>query len=89
VTDEHALRRDAERATRAAALVNDELLNEAFDLYENELITAWKNSPSNSSEAREHAYWALKALIAVRATLEGVIAGGTLAKAELDQILGR
>ena len=89
MSDELALRKDAERASHAKRLLEDDLLKEAFEAYELALTNAWKDSPESATEAREHAYYAIRALSRVREFLERVIANGVLSKAELDQIVGR
>lgn len=88
MSDEFALRKEAERASHAKRLLEDELLKEAFEAYELALTNAWKDSPESSVTAREQAYFALRALNRVRAFLERVIDNGVMSKAELDRLAG-
>ena len=88
MSDELDLRKGVERASHAQRLLEDEMLKEAFEAYELALTNAWKDSPESATEAREHAYYAIRALSRVREFLERVIANGVLSKAELDRLAG-
>ena len=88
MSDELDLRKGVERASHAQRLLEDEMLKEAFDNYERELSAAWL-SEAGTPHTREQAYWAMRALSAVRASLENIMADGVLAKRELDGILDR
>ena len=68
------------RLQRAQALVNDELLNEAFDTLRTELMDRWENSTSNEVEARESIWLGLQLLARVRRHIHSIIETGEMAK---------
>lgn len=78
------LMRDVNRAARARALMDDELLKEAFDQLEKELTESWKKQ--KDAPAREQIWERIQALYAVKAYLanhlqnKGTIAQRMLAK---------
>ena len=77
---------DLERAEQAQSILEHPLFSAAFEELEQAYIEAWGNSRSSASEERERLYMALNLLGAVRVHLEGVIAGGALARADLEMI---
>ena len=68
------------RLQRAKALLNDELLTEAFDTIRTELMARWENSSSDESSAREHIWLGLQLLVRVRRHLESILMTGEMAK---------
>ena len=68
------------RLQRAQALVNDELLNEAFDTIKTELMDRWENSASTEVEARESIWLGLQLLARVRRHIHSIIETGEMAK---------
>ena len=68
------------RLQRAQALVNDELLNEAFDTLRTELMDRWENSASSEVEARESIWLGLQLLARVRRHIHSIIETGEMAK---------
>jgi len=68
------------RLQRAQALVNDELLNEAFDTLRTELMDRWENSASTEVEARESIWLGLQLLARVRRHIHSIIETGKMAK---------
>ena len=68
------------RLRRAEALVNDELLNEAFDTLRTELMDRWENSASTEVEARESIWLGLQLLARVRRHIHSIIETGEMAK---------
>ena len=68
------------RLQRAQALVNDELLNEAFDTLRTELMDRWENSASTEVEARESIWLGLQLLARVRRHIHSIIETGEMAK---------
>ena len=68
------------RLQRAQALINDELLTEAFDTLRTELMDRWENSASNEVEARESIWLGLQLLARVRRHLESILMTQELAK---------
>ena len=70
---------EVDRATRAAFLLGDELLNEVLDSIEQAAIDAWASTAMDAVEHREMAYHSLKASRRVRDTLKGVVDNGLVA----------
>ena len=68
------------RLQRAQALVNDELLTEAFETLRTELLDRWQNSASNEVEARESIWLGLQLLARVRRHIHSIIETGEMAK---------
>lgn len=86
MADELSLQRDASRAAKAQALVDNELIKEAFAVLEAAYYETWKASTLNDAEGRERLWQAAKIIGSVQAHLETIIVNGKLAKAELEQI---
>lgn len=78
-----------ERGEKAASLLRNDLLNEAFEALEADFIQAWKVSSVEDSQNRERLYMLCQNLSALRGYLEGVITSGKLAKAQLDELQNR
>lgn len=74
------------RGQRAAALLNDDLLKEAFAKLEAEYTAAWKASPPRDTEGRERVWQALQLVGKVRDHLGRVAADGRLAQAEITRL---
>jgi hypothetical protein len=72
------------RAARAQALIENELLTEAFDKLDAEYIRAWRVTPVRDVMAREKLWQAVNVVGLVRGHLAKIVAGGTLAQAELS-----
>ena len=84
--DEFALRRDLERASRAEALVNNEMLNEAFDTVERNYFDAWKKTAPTNAIGLERLHTACTIIGAVRNEFVNVISNGTMARAHLAML---
>lgn len=87
--NEGKVRESMERGERAAALLRNELLQEAFSQLETDFIQAWKASSVEDSQNRERLYMLCQNLSALRGYLEGVVTDGKLAKAQLDELQNR
>lgn len=89
MSDETALRKDAERAARAQALLDDEMLAEAFDGLERAYFEAWKDpgvvAPADV-DGRERLWQAAQIVGKVRTHLKEIASRGTLAHAELQRL---
>jgi hypothetical protein len=83
MSDESILERTAARAVRAEALLDDELLSEAFDTLEKSYIAAWRATTVDDALGREKLFLAVNIVGKVRDHLAGVVANGKLARAEL------
>ena len=68
------------RLQRAQALLNDELLTEAFDTLRTELMDRWENSASTEVEARVSIWLGLQLLARVRRHIHSIIETGEMAK---------
>lgn len=86
MSDEIKLQQDANRASRAKALLENELLNEAFKHLEENYISFWRATKPDDEKAREKAYIAINVIGKVKQHLESVVANGTLAQAELHKL---
>ena len=68
------------RLQRAKALLEDELLTEAFDIIKTELMDRWENSASTEADAREAIWLGLQLLTRVRRHLESILMTEEMAK---------
>ena len=86
--DEHALLRDVGRAMRAEALLNDEMLKEAFSYLEEAYIKAWRLTgvTEQDTHGRERLWQAVNLLGKVQEHLGRVIQNGKLSKRQLAEI---
>jgi len=89
MSDELRLRKAADRAARAQALVNDDLLKEAFATYERELMDLWGRTRAEAASERENIWLAVKTVRRIQEGLVKVITDGKIASAELNKLLGR
>jgi hypothetical protein len=74
------------RASKAEALLKNELLQEGFDYLETQFIEAWRNSEVTDNESRERLYQLLKNLEALKGYFNTVIEDGKMANAQLEQV---
>ena len=86
MSDENTLERAAAKAVRAEALLDDELLGEAFDMLEKSYIAAWRATTIDDAAGREKLFLAINIVGKVRDHLAGVVANGKLARAELKEL---
>jgi hypothetical protein len=84
--NEDQLRKDTARATRAKQLLEDELINEAFAGLEAAYINAWRTSIITDINAREKLFLAINVVGKVREHLQTVVANGSLATKELEDL---
>ena len=80
------MQQDIDRAEQARSIIDHPLFAEAFEELELAYIEAWRSSSQNEQDNRERLYVALNLLGAVKLHLESVIAGGALARADLEMI---
>jgi hypothetical protein len=83
MTDDSKLHAATNRAMRAKALLGDELLIEAFDAIEADLVMGWKDSDPRDTDGRERVWNALQALGKVKDFLQNAVANGAIATREL------
>jgi hypothetical protein len=86
MADESVLQQAAAKAARAQALLDDELLSEAFSALEASYASAWRGTVIDDVAGREKLFLAINIVGKVRDHLSSVIANGTLAKAELKEL---
>lgn len=89
MTDEVALSKAAERGARAARLLEDELLQEAFATLDRDYTRAWRETAARDTDARERLWHAVQVVAKVRDHLATVVNGGKLAQREMNEIAGR
>jgi hypothetical protein len=77
--------RDIHRGERALALLRDEILIEAFQIIEQDLIDKWQSSPARDVQARETLYLSQMLLQRLQNQLQLVLETGQVAKATLAQ----
>lgn len=82
---EHEIR----RGERAAALLGDDLLSDAFTTIEREYTKQWIDSPARDAEGREKLYLMVKTVQRLRLELQSVMETGQIAKATLAERVGR
>ena len=69
-----------QRERRAQALIDDELLNEAFDALKEDLMNRWSNSGSTDLEARESIWLAIRLLERIDGHIKSIVETGHMAK---------
>jgi hypothetical protein len=84
LTDEHKLSRDIGRQAQAKALLDNLLLQEAFEHIDRSYIEAWRSAIDPA--AREQLWLAQSNLRKVRGHLTRVLSDGKLAQREIDQL---
>lgn len=87
--DEQEMRALAARADRAALLMRDETLAEAFVEVESVYVGAWRTSAALDIELRERAHMAVMLLGDLKAQLMRFVAEGEAAKREIERQLRR
>lgn len=88
MTDEIALSRAMALAAHAQTLMEDEILQGAFDELEASYIKAWRGTQARDTDARERLWQAVQVVGKVRDHLANIVAGGKLAKRELEDLAG-
>lgn len=89
MADELKLRRDMDRQAKAQALLDNDLLKEAFAGLEKELMDLWRMLPNSAHDERERIWWAVKANDRAQSALRSIIDNGKIAAKELEHLLGR
>ena len=86
VSDEVKLNADMARRTRAEALLQDDLLQEAFARLEERYIDEWRVSQFRDTDARERLWQAVNILRKVKDHLGKIVRDGKLAQREIDML---
>lgn len=84
--DEDALSRAASKATRAQALLGNELLTEAFTGLEEAYTAAWRSTTIDDVSGREKLFLAINVVGKVRDHLNSIVSNGKIAQAELKAL---
>lgn len=84
--EEYKLRQQQERGVRAKHLLENELLNEAFEGIENDLMKAWQNSMASDELGREDVWRCYQLLKNLREALKRHVITGDGAGKELLHI---
>lgn len=74
---------DQERGRRAQELLDNELLVQALDAIESEVVAQWEQCPARDAEGKEACWQLIKTSKKFRAILKGYVESGKLAS---DQI---
>ena len=86
---EAKLNADLARRARAEALLQDEILQEAFVRLEQRYIEEWRVSQFRDTDARERLWQAVNILGKVKDHLAKILRDGKLAQREIDQLAER
>ena len=89
MTGGHKLNLQVARRARAEALLQDELLEEAFARLEERYVEEWRTTAVRDSDARERLWSAVNIVRKVKQHLGTIIGDGRLAQRELDQLTER
>jgi hypothetical protein len=84
--DENRLDAAAVKAVRAEALLDDDLLTEAFKALEENYTAAWRATTIDDVSGREKLFLAINIVGKVRDHLTATVANGKLAQAELKEL---
>lgn len=77
------------RGQQAKALLDNEMLQEAFRKLEDDYTAAWKTWAAADTAGRERLWMAMNVLGKVRDHLGRVLADGKLAKFELEELINK
>jgi hypothetical protein len=77
------------RGARAQALLENQLLQDAFEKLEDDYIAAWKTWPAADAAGRERLWQAVNVLGKVRDHLARIVADGKLAQRELNDLVDK
>ena len=69
-----------ERERTAKSLIDDPLLNEAFDVLKEDLMNRWNHSGSTDLEARESIWLAMRLLDRIHGHINSIVETGHMAK---------
>ena len=82
---EQDLRAQQDKATHAFSLMENELLNEALDAIDKEVMEQWINCPARDKEGKEALWQLIKTSRKFRSVLMGYIESGKLATEQLKR----
>jgi len=71
---------DQAREEHAKRLLNDKLLNEAFDKLEENIVSTWNTTGVRDVDAREQCWLSLRLLASIKVHLTSIIETGEMTK---------
>jgi hypothetical protein len=83
---EEQLAADLARSARAQALLSNDLLQDAFVRLEERYLDEWRVTQFRDTDARERLWQAINILRKVKDHLAKIVAHGSLAQREIDQL---
>jgi hypothetical protein len=86
MSDESSLEQSVAKGIRAQAVLENELLSEAFSALEQSYVGAWRATTLEDVAGREKLFLAINIVGKVRDHLNAIVANGKLAQAELKEI---
>ena len=81
-----SLDEERQRGLQAESLRNNPLLKDIFQKLESSYIEDWTQTDLNDTEAREHAFYLLRALREIEMEIESIISSGKMATQQFDSI---
>lgn len=85
INEESKLRTESLRGQRAAELMEDPLMVEAFTILQERFQTEWVNSPARDTEGRERLWLMQKLLTNLKGHIEEIMRTGQMASIQLEQ----
>lgn len=89
MSDEIKLAQATARAARAKALLDDDLLKEAFDILDAAYVKKWRETSALDDAARHKLWQAVNVLGKVRDHLASAVTNGKVAQREIDELAER
>lgn len=86
MTDEIKLNQEQSRGARAKALLENELLTEAFAQLEAAYVERWRQTHIDDERGREKLFIAVNVVGKVKAHLGTIVANGSVAAKQLDEL---
>jgi hypothetical protein len=83
---EDRLQESMSRGARAEALLQNDLLREAFTRLEQDYIDAWRISPARDTDGRERLWQAVNIVAKVRDHIVKVVNDGKLSQRHLNEL---
>jgi hypothetical protein len=86
VIDEHKAIRESTRGAKAQELLNNEMLTEAFEILEQNYISAWRATHVNDQTSREKLFLAINVVGKVKQHLETAVSNGSMSAKDLKDL---
>jgi len=75
------------RGHHAQAILDDPMVNEAFDTLENEIMRVWRMTEAGDIHSRERAWLALQLSERLKQVFIGIVSAGQIARSEVQKLL--